>query len=150
MSISIFKHKAPSATAQKPASDQQKEAKKEGYTLKELLDGEGPGFTGIMAISVFRDSPLQSSRMEASVLGMILVDAHTRKVPLSEAYVGVESGTGADYINSFATMEGKTYQNLFRYDPSNPKRIYVGETLAAFMTERLNKFGYSPTGTVTA
>lgn len=114
-------------------------------SLELILDAKN--LTPPISAIVFDESPVKSYHLNAVVLGMILIDAHERKVPIAEAYAEAPSGTGAEYIASCAEAEGKTYQNLFRYDPDNPSRIYPAESLAAWMSERLSDWGYSPVNT---
>ncbi len=100
---------------------------------------------GSIAARAFASSPLQNMNMEAEVLVEILINAHERKVPIAEAYVEVTSNTGEEYIAFCEKKHGHAFQSFFRYEQDNPNRIYPSEELAAWMTQRLDALGYSPT-----
>ncbi len=97
--------------------------------------------------TIFSGSPLQSTFIESTILVFILINAHERNVPIADAYFEVTSDTGAEYIDTFARRDGQTYQNLFRYEPANPRRIYPSEELAEWMNIKLvGDWGYLPVG----
>ncbi len=99
--------------------------------------------------AIFRDAVFASKWIEVYVVSGLLINAHEAHKQIVDAYVEVEDitcvPTGKEYITSMAGPKNKQAQDLFRFEQMHPTRIYPSKELAAWMTEKLDQWGYSPT-----
>jgi len=137
--FSRSRKQAPSAfEVKKPEPEQTKQYIE---SLSELLERG----TGLHFVSIFRDSPLKDSRLEASILQIFVREAYEQKVGLSQVELdasvlsasGVSETNWKDYIQNFASSESKSgiSKHLLVTDEG---KLKPSADLAAFMKEKIS------------
>lgn len=117
-------------------------------TLKSMLEGKALNHSVIL--HHFCNSPLRDADMNVLVLGRILKKAYNEKTGLCGAFVDLDAdmlaGHGAktaeQWICAYANRKGKPHiPLLLKFDPENPRRVFLGEHLVRYLKETVPRHG---------